>query len=193
MDTTSRAMDIYQAYHNDKFCLKCGKKEDTRLKFVDENSENYLLTNLEFLCEKHYYNNQPYNGFVTINREFTFDSSHNLLNYVGKCSRLHGHTYKLQICLRKRVDCDTGMVMDFGTLKEIVNEYVIEKIDHYYLNDIMPGINPTAENMLFWIWEILERDALLKGLFKIKLWETPNSYAEINVNDILNSGYIITY
>jgi len=121
---------------------------------------------------------------VEITREFTFDSCHKLLDYDGKCANLHGHTYHLQISLKRRINPKTGMVIDFGDLNRIVSKLILDKIDHVYLNDVM-DINPTAENMICWIWKQLEREPIGELLSKIKLWETPNSFATITAEDIL--------
>jgi len=121
---------------------------------------------------------------VEITREFTFDSCHKLLDYNGKCANLHGHTYHLQISLKRRINPKTGMVIDFGDLNRIVSKLILDKIDHVYLNDVM-DINPTAENMICWIWKQLEREPIGELLSKIKLWETPNSFATITAEDIL--------
>jgi 6-pyruvoyltetrahydropterin/6-carboxytetrahydropterin synthase len=121
---------------------------------------------------------------VEITREFTFDSCHKLIDYVGKCANLHGHTYHLQISLKRRINPETGMVIDFGDLNRIVNELILDKIDHVYLNDVM-DINPTAENMVCWIWKQLEKEPIGELLNKIKLWETPNSFVTITADDIL--------
>jgi 6-pyruvoyltetrahydropterin/6-carboxytetrahydropterin synthase len=65
-----------------------------------------------------------------------------------------------------------GIVLDFGDFKKIVQEKVLEKLDHQYLNDIIE--NPTAENITAWIWERLEKSL---NLYELKLWETPTSFA----------------
>ena len=84
------------------------------------------------------------------------------------------------------------MVMDFGDLKKIVNEHVIDKLDHKMINDVMGDINPTAENMCLWIWEALEKHGHLKGLYEIELWETENS--KVSLKNPLNSElYVMTY
>ena len=125
-----------------------------------------------------------FNHPVEITREFTFDSCHKLIDYDGKCANLHGHTYHLQISLKKRIDPETGMVIDFGVLNKTVSKLILEKIDHVYLNDVM-DINPTAENMLCWIWKQLEKEPIGELLSKIRLWETPNSFATITAEDRL--------
>ncbi len=111
----------------------------------------------------------------TLTRVFTFDSAHRLTDYQGKCSDLHGHTYKLEVSVAGHRD-HRGMVFDFGELKTLVEGQVINRFDHGYLNDIL-DINPTAENICEWIWDTLEPLLLGKGciLARVRLWETPTS------------------
>lgn len=108
---------------------------------------------------------------MMITKEFTFDSAHKLEWYKGKCNSLHGHTYKLQVTIQGKLN-KNGIVLDFEDLKRIVQEKVLEKLDHQYLNDLIK--NPTAENIIVWIWEQLENDL---NLYELKLWETPTSFA----------------
>ena len=117
---------------------------------------------------------------MRIGREFTFDSAHHLLNYDGACANVHGHTYHLHIMLLGKVK--DGFVIDFKLLKEIVQEYVISKLDHKDLNKVL-DFNPTAENIAVKIWEVLDPviDEVFKGrvvLERVKLYETPGSFVE---------------
>jgi len=108
-------------------------------------------------------------------KNFTFDAAHNLVNYKGKCERLHGHTYRLVVKIEGEPDKSDGMVMDFVELKKIVGEHVLDKLDHYYLNDIVG--QSTAEHIAVWIWKNLE-PALGRDncrLAEIELWETADS------------------
>ena len=89
--------------------------------------------------------------FVT--REFTFDSAHFLTDYYGKCERMHGHTYKLQVTLEGKVQSN-GLLIDFVLIKRIVDKHVLEKLDHHLLNDVID--NPSAERIILWIWERLQ-------------------------------------
>ena len=75
------------------------------------------------------------------------------------------------------------MVMDYKELKEKVN-IVVAQIDHQELNRIL-GIKTTAENMVFWIWDALEKDALLKGISKIELRETANANCILTAEEVL--------
>ncbi|MEA3379091.1 MAG: 6-carboxytetrahydropterin synthase QueD [Nanoarchaeota archaeon] len=104
-------------------------------------------------------------------KEFTFDAAHKLINYDGKCKNLHGHTYKIRISIKGQVNKESGFLMDFGDVKKIVKENVIDIFDHSYINDIIE--QPTAENMIIWIWNKLKS---LLPLYEIWLWETPTSY-----------------
>lgn len=117
---------------------------------------------------------------MRIGREFTFDSAHHLLKYDGACANVHGHTYHLHIMLLGKVK--NGFVIDFKLLKEIVQEYVINKLDHKDLNKVLE-FNPTAENIAVKIWDVLDPviDEAFKGrvvLERVKLYETPGSFVE---------------
>ncbi len=110
---------------------------------------------------------------------FSFDAAHSLPNYPGKCSNLHGHTWKLEVEFFGKVDERTGMVVDFVGLKSLVSSKVIERLDHTLLNTTIK--NPTCENLLSWIWEQLSEVQLVEEakLLRLRLWETPDSYAEL--------------
>ena len=115
---------------------------------------------------------------ITICRTFTFDSAHFLPHHEGKCQRNHGHTFSLQIELQgreiKQEGSETGMIMDFGALKKIVETKVIDILDHHCLNDVLE--NPTAENLVIWIRDQLRIQ--LPNLIRVRVYETRNSYAE---------------
>jgi len=143
---------------------------------------------------------------MLLTKIFTFEAAHKLTKYHGKCERMHGHSYKLEVTIEGESQ-ENGMILDFGVLKKIVKEQVLNKLDHYTLNDIIE--NPTCENMAQWIWTQLEdlpsllvaekEDPNLSEdikrlfdaadlsemvkevnekvhLFEIKLWETDTSY-----------------
>lgn len=118
---------------------------------------------------------------VMVSKEFTFDAAHHLHCYEGKCKNLHGHTYKVIFGISGLVD-DIGLVIDFGDIKEIWKEEIEVHLDHRYLNDTLPKMNTTAENMVVWIYQKMEQ-ALVKQSNQcrvefVKLYETPTSYAE---------------
>ncbi len=103
--------------------------------------------------------------------EFTFAAAHRLPRYEGPCFRLHGHNYRFFIGLEGDVDPSTGMITDFGVVKQVVQEHVLSRTDHRDLNDVLE--NPTAENIARWIWEALE--PRLSGLCEVRLYEIPDS------------------
>ena len=113
------------------------------------------------------------------------DSSHYLRNYDGKCADLHGHRWVVEVTVESvtedAVDSldNTGMLLDFGVIKSLINEY-----DHKNLNDMpeFEDINPTAENLAI-VWaEALAHELLLRGIpakvVSVKVWETPTNSVE---------------
>lgn len=117
---------------------------------------------------------------MIVSKRFSFEAAHNLLNYVGKCKDLHGHTFQLEVAIEGNVNSETDMILDFKILKQIVTDEVIEALDHKYLNDVVAPINPTAENLIVWIWNRIEPKlrTLQYSLKYIRLWETPTSMCE---------------
>lgn len=117
---------------------------------------------------------------MMVSKEFTFDAAHYLTEYHGKCENLHGHTYRLRVTVEGPVGAD-GMVVDFAELKKLVNELVVDKLDHTSLNDLFK--NPSAENVAVWIWgelgdaigKMVESGAGVK-LYEIRLWETADNF-----------------
>ena len=117
----------------------------------------------------------------SITKVFSFDCAHRLYDYDGKCKNIHGHTYKLEITLKGNIS-NSGMIIDFHDLNDIVNKNIINKVDHIYLNDIF-DFNPTCENLAIWIWSELSKivDCNEYVLSKIILWETPTSYITLEL------------
>lgn len=125
---------------------------------------------------------------ISVCKRFTFEAAHRLPNHVGQCKHLHGHSYKLEVEVTGPIitadsfyKSQEGMIVDFGLLKEIINKYILAKVDHRCLNDLYP--NPTAEIMVESFAKVLEvqikayNNFSLK-LLRVRLWETENSYAE---------------
>jgi 6-pyruvoyltetrahydropterin/6-carboxytetrahydropterin synthase len=122
---------------------------------------------------------------VAVTKEFTFDSAHHLHCYEGKCKSLHGHTYRLIITISGYVN-EIGIAVDFSDIKRIYKEVIDARLDHRYLNDVLPPMNTTAENMIVWIWEELDKHLEKEGLKteghrleQLVLYETPTSYATL--------------
>lgn len=121
---------------------------------------------------------------ITVVKEFWFESAHHLPNYDGDCSRVHGHSYRLQVGFTGTINPETGMLVDFKDIKKIVKTHVVDVLDHQFLNVVDksgPLKNPTAENMIVWIKEKIEEFIIPSGhisLSFIRLYETVGSYAE---------------
>ncbi|PQZ47275.1 6-carboxytetrahydropterin synthase QueD [Bacillus sp. MYb209] len=131
---------------------------------------------------------------VMVSKEFTFDAAHHLHCYEGKCKNLHGHTYKVVFGISGYVN-DIGLAIDFGDIKEIWKNEIEIYLDHRYLNETLPVMNTTAENMVVWIYEKMA-EALTKGnraeeykgarVEFVRLFETPTGYAEVRREWILD-------
>ena len=120
---------------------------------------------------------------MLISKDFKFDAAHNLIHYHGKCEKLHGHTYRLRVVLEGQPDSE-GMIIDFIELKHIVNERVISRLDHAYLNEIIP--QPSAENIALWIWGELDEKVRRENckLYEVHVWETETSCVILGRSDI---------
>lgn len=113
-----------------------------------------------------------------ITRSFSFEAAHQLEWHTGKCKRLHGHHYRLDVTFEGPIGSD-GVLVDFDDLKSMVTEAVLERYDHQFLNDFIQ--NPTAEIVAQQIWNDLGTQAGTASLklCHLRLWETPNCSVEI--------------
>ncbi len=105
-----------------------------------------------------------------------------LPHHPGKCSRLHGHSYRFEVTVAGRLQTEgpaTGMVVDFDEISSVVEPAIVERLDHSSLNDFMA--NPTAEAIAFWIWDELAKQ--LSGLTEVVVWETPTACAVVRAED----------
>ena len=120
---------------------------------------------------------------MLISKDFKFDAAHNLVHYHGKCEKLHGHTYRLRVVLEGHPDSE-GMIIDFIELKQIVKDRVISRLDHAYINDIIP--QPSAENIAVWIWGELAESVRRENcsLYEVHVWETETSCVTVGRSDI---------
>lgn len=108
-----------------------------------------------------------------------FEAAHRLADYPGKCSRLHGHNWRVEVTVTGSALDGLGMLVDFRVLKQEVGK-VIETLDHYYLNDIEPfrAQNPTAENIARYVYcELVGTLPAGVAVAQVKVWESPHSAA----------------
>jgi 6-pyruvoyltetrahydropterin/6-carboxytetrahydropterin synthase len=96
---------------------------------------------------------------MEIFKEFTFEAAHRLPNLPEdhKCSRLHGHSFRVELHVSGPVDPQLGWIVDFAEIKRVFKP-LFERLDHHYLNEIEGLENPTSENIAKWIWERIEGD-----------------------------------
>jgi 6-pyruvoyltetrahydropterin/6-carboxytetrahydropterin synthase len=127
----------------------------------------------------------------TITKEVYFCYGHRLMNHPGKCRNLHGHSVKAAISLAQESLNDQGMVCDFGDIKEAVEAYVNQHLDHNFLlhkdDPLIPALK--EHNERFWALdehptaEVLSKMIFqhLKGIgfnvSQVMLWETASAYA----------------
>lgn len=119
---------------------------------------------------------------ISITKTFEFDAAHKLLYHKGKCCNLHGHRFVLEVEITGLIQTEgssMGMITDYGDLKKIVNEEIIDSLDHAYLNDVC-DFYPTSEMLVNSIRNkllvVLEKQDI--ALLRIRLYETPTSWAE---------------
>jgi 6-pyruvoyltetrahydropterin/6-carboxytetrahydropterin synthase len=95
----------------------------------------------------------------------------------------HGHNYVLEVTVEGDPDPVTGMVFDLRELKQILNEEVVDPMDHRFLNREVPPFDrvvPTTENLAVEIWKRMDARIQSKGvrLRNVRLYETPDIFVE---------------
>lgn len=94
---------------------------------------------------------------MDIFKVFSIEAAHRLPNLPAshKCSRLHGHSFRIEIHVRGEIQQPEGWVMDFADVKRAFQP-LFDQLDHHYLNDV-PGLeNPTSERLAEWIYQSLK-------------------------------------
>jgi len=106
---------------------------------------------------------------MEIYKAFSIEAAHRLPNLPDdhKCSRLHGHSFMIEVHVSGDVDETTGWVMDFADISKAFKP-VFESLDHYYLNDIDGLENPTSEVLAMWIWKKLKPSVPLLSSIVVK-------------------------
>jgi 6-pyruvoyltetrahydropterin/6-carboxytetrahydropterin synthase len=133
-------------------------------------------------------------GRVKVTRRLHFCAAHRLgrddwdqarnTEVFGLCANpnWHGHNYELDVTVAGEIDPETGFVLDLKELRDVVEQRVIDELDHRNLNVDVPwlaGVNPTTENLVVAIWErIVAAIPSRVKLERLVLWETPRNYVE---------------
>lgn len=115
-----------------------------------------------------------------LEKRFSFEASHQLMNHDGKCRRLHGHSWQgVAILLGLDVEGTgpkKGMLVDFGDIGAVIEEMVEAHLDHWHLNDSLITDSPTSEMVAKWCFDYLYPK--LPMLAAIRIEETCSSAAE---------------
>lgn len=112
--------------------------------------------------------------------EAEFEAAHRIVDYPGKCDRLHGHNWKVEVKITGKTLDKLGMLIDFKEAKTALKE-VTEAMDHRFLNELEPfrEKNPTAENIAQYIYQALKGHRLLREaavhLAAVCVWESPRA------------------
>ena len=110
-----------------------------------------------------------------------YDSAHFLRNYHGKCEKLHGHRYVVELALNTDVLNESGIAFDFVDIKKHLRG-LANRLDHENLNDLEPFdvIEPSAENQARYFYDELKRllpADMSEAVLYTKVWETPTQWA----------------
>ncbi|MBF0118117.1 MAG: 6-carboxytetrahydropterin synthase QueD [Desulfobacterales bacterium] len=110
----------------------------------------------------------------------TFAAAHQLKMVAKKCENLHGHNWKIEVCVVGNDLTDAGIVMDFGQLKNMVSE-ITSKLDHKYLNDLpfFHENNSSSENIAKYIANELSAQLASSHIkvSKVTAWESDDAAA----------------
>ena len=127
-----------------------------------------------------------------ITKQYKFCAAHKYFNpkwddrknysVFGEDVRLHGHNYELDITIGGPINKDSGFIIDIMTLNNLMDEFVIRKLDHSQVEkdiDWFRGKQPSTENLVIYIWnQIVDKISNPAYLHCIKLRETPTIYTE---------------
>lgn len=111
-----------------------------------------------------------------------YDSAHFLRHYKGKCERLHGHRYVVEVAVQTETLNEAGIAFDFVDLKRVLRE-LADELDHQNLNDLpqFEGRETSAEVQARYFYDELEArlpPEIGAGLLYAKVWETPTQWAQ---------------
>jgi 6-pyruvoyltetrahydropterin/6-carboxytetrahydropterin synthase len=144
---------------------------------------------------------------IRVTKRFHFEMAHTLFQYDGLCQNIHGHSYNLEVTLigeplNQPGHPKDGMVLDFGDIKKIVREHIVDRFDHALMvNQLVPSeqirlleqtthriiivdFQPTSENIVAYIARILQQHLPFGvSLFSIRLYETVTAFAEWFASD----------
>ena len=127
-----------------------------------------------------------------IYKEVFFEATHRLIHYQGKCFRLHGHQWRVEVWIEGTADERTGIVLDYNCIKEVVGRFdhqvILNRDDPMAasIEEFHPVVttegDPTSELLAALIAELIDAEAARQGhdarVVKIRVWESTTCYAE---------------
>jgi 6-pyruvoyltetrahydropterin/6-carboxytetrahydropterin synthase len=109
-----------------------------------------------------------------------FEAAHRLVGDFGPASRMHGHTYRMEVIVRGQHLGDDGTLYDIGELDQAAND-LAASLDYRDLNEVLglTNVNTTAEVLADYCWERLAPPLRDRGLdsLTVRIWESPDVYA----------------
>ena len=117
----------------------------------------------------------------TVSVQAHYDAAHFLRNYQGKCERLHGHRYVVEVALQTEELNEAGIAFDFVDVKRELRE-LADGLDHVNLNELpaFRDVETSAENQARYFWDRLSErlpQEQAEGLLYVRVWETPTQWA----------------
>jgi len=136
---------------------------------------------------------RPLKGTIVVTRRVHFNAAHRLHNpefsdawnkaTYGLCNNpnWHGHNYELEVSVIGEPDPRTGYVCDLSSLKQLLNDVIVQRCDHRNLNievDFLTGVIPTTENLVIAFWNEIAPKLKSGRLQRVRLYESERNFAE---------------
>lgn len=124
---------------------------------------------------------------AVIGKTFHFEASHQLPNHKGKCARLHGHSYEVEIRVYSSIkdpttdESDAGFVQDFGDISDVVDPLIGQYCDHHFLNETLKIPRTTAEMIALWFFHHVSLGGIVPE--EVTVQETQTCYATVGLAD----------
>ena len=125
-------------------------------------------------------------AWIKLTKSIVVEASHKLEAHTGKCHRLHGHSWKIEVTILSPVNPTTHMGVDYYHLSKFLHDVVDGTLDHQHLNTVLATENPTSEYLAHWVFaqavkwvrqhNYTERNGLNDAVVhEVVVWETKNS------------------
>ncbi len=130
---------------------------------------------------------------IGVYKEVQFDACHRLMHYKGKCNRLHGHRWKVEVWVEGECDIETRILMDYNLIKEVIETFdhqtilneednMVSALEPFQPVIVTPG-DPSSELLAVLFRKMLEEAIISQKIqarvLKIRVWESPTCYAEL--------------